>query len=106
MLKGVNFIELKAGLPWENAFLVIDTPNEIGIELIESIHIAANYRVYVHKGQQYKVVFYKFKAKHREKLLQAVSEITNKALVCGYKDYENFCNEMIFKILKESGNKL
>lgn len=106
MLKGVNFIELKAGLPWENAFFVVDTPNEIGIKLVDEICIAAHYKVYAHNEHQYKVVLYKFKAKHRDEFLNAVAEIPKKALASGYKDYEWFCNEMIHKILDSKGDEL
>lgn len=105
MLKGVNFIELKAGLPWENAFMVVDTPNEIGLKLIDDIHIAATYKVFAHNEHDYKVILYKFKVKHREEFLKAVAEIPKKALECGYKDYEWFCNDLIYQILESKEGK-
>jgi len=105
MLKGVNFIELKAGLPWENAFMVVDAPNEIVLKLIDDIHIAATYKVLVRNEDEYKVILYKFKAKHREEFLKAVAEIPNKALECGYKDYEWFCNDLINQIIEAKEGK-
>ncbi len=106
MLKGDNFIELKAGLPWENEFMVVDTPNEIGLKLINDIYIAATYKIFAYNEERYKVVLYKFKAKHRDKFLNAIAEIPEKALVSGYKDYEWFCNELINKMLDSKGDEL
>lgn len=100
MFAGANYIELKAKFPWQNCFMVIDTENEIGLRMVEDIHISAKYRMFVNNDSKYKCIIFKFNKRHRQIFLKTIAQIPNKALICGYSDYKAYCNKFIKDLLE------
>lgn len=103
MFAGANYIELKAKYPWQNSFMVVDTANEIGLRMVDDIHISAKYQVFAKSDSKYKCVIFKFNKKHRQVFLKTIAQIPNKALICGYSDYKVYCNKLIKDLLKKEG---
>lgn len=50
---------------------------------------------YAKDGESYRVIFCSIRRKDNEKFKQAMKELYDKMLMCGHKDYEDFCIGMM-----------
>ena len=47
-----------------------------------------------HPLEKYKVIFCKVLKEDSERFLEALAELSNKMILCGHQDYEQFCDEI------------
>ena len=55
----------------------------------------------VRQGDKYRIIFCKVKKKYKEQFEKAMQELTNKMLLCGYTDYEEFCKKFKEEVYEE-----
>lgn len=76
-------------------YIYIDTIEN----LADQLFISRKVRVYFgqegkKEGSPYKVIFCKIKKKDEPEFLEALSELENKMLLMGHRDYQEFCIAM------------
>ncbi len=52
-------------------------------------------------GTEYKIIFCKIKKKDEDKFLAALGELSNKMILFGHSDYDEFCQETMAMFEKE-----
>lgn len=55
---------------------------------------------WVKDGEKYRIIYCKIRKKYKAKFERALLELHNKMLICGYTDYEDYC-ESIMKALED-----
>ncbi len=62
---------------------------------------------YGKNGTEYKIIFCKIRKKDEDKFLAALGELSNKMILFGHQDYDDFCKEAMtmFEKEKEDGQK-
>ena len=95
----INIFNAVAVLPhWWNRkikFYYVDTPDYKADNLIEKRGIRVKY-LHDHRrdGDSFRVCSCRIPKKQLEDFLEAMYELQNLMLICGYDDYEEYCNEV------------
>lgn len=97
-----NYIPIKSYNPFICRFLYFDIRENY---LADSIFIQHKMRVkfgpeFAKSGEKYVLVHCKIKKCDKEKFLQSMEELQNKALLLGYNDYKEFCKEKMKEFLE------
>jgi len=90
---GPNFIKLDVFSLRYNHYAFIDTEDYLADRLFINHKVTVDFgREYKCEGKPYIVIFCKVKKKDDEAFRDALSEMENKMLLMGYKDYSEVCN--------------
>ncbi len=91
-----HFIRLKNFLGLPNGFMYIDTRQFLADSLFYKRHIYPKYNGHMAKdGEKYIMVFIKVKRKDLKLCEEALNELKDKMLLCGYNDYEEHCHNLV-----------
>lgn len=85
-------------------FAYVDTHNYTADSLFNRRNVPVKYEdEYAREGSKYRIIFCRIPRKHRAKFMEALGELPNKMLLCGHRDYEEFCEDILGGIKAKYG---
>ena len=91
-----NCIAIYRFLPFFRYFAYFDTDNNVAHPLFAKHKVRVRLcREFCKRGSDYKLVFCKVRRKDVHGFLNAINEMSNKMLIMGHVDYDNFCQSII-----------
>lgn len=81
-------------------YAYVDTHNYLADSIFtkHDLHVKFD-EEYRKQGERYVILFCKIKRKYQKIFERAMLELHNKMLICGYNDYQEFCED-IFRSLR------
>ena len=99
-----NYIRIGRFSLWYAYYAIIDVPEYYGDQLFIQQQVTVEFGAeYAHNDSPYLVIFCKVRKKDESKFLKALAELPRKMLLCGYTDYNHYCQSFIQKM--ESGRE-
>lgn len=87
----MNYVELESWLFYDN-FLYFDNPDSFADNIFIKNKVKVKFKAKLASDDySYIAVICKVKKKFREAFLESLNELERKMLICGYRDYSNFC---------------
>jgi len=94
-----NYCKIKTFSPFTYTYVFIDSDAHLADQLFVRNGVPVKFiGEYVREKSQYKIIICKIRKKYEDSFLKSLSEMFNKALLLGYRDYSEYCqsfNEMI-----------
>lgn len=77
-------------------FAYLDTPNYHADNLFIKHKVTIKFlREFVHDDWPYVLIFGRCRKNYFPKAVAALNELPNKMLICGHKDYQDFCTKLV-----------
>ena len=87
---------------WTLHYAYVDCHNYLADSLFNREEAKVKFGDEFHKDNcEYRIIFCKVKKKHKAKFEKALDDLKNKMLLCGYKGYDEFCDNFM-KWVKDS----
>lgn len=97
-----NYIKLDTRSLFSEEYAYIDCRENAADQLFIDEKIRVRFGShYISTDKNYTIVFCKIKKKDREAFKRALGKMTNKMLLMGYRDYPEFCEELISSLTQE-----
>lgn len=78
--------------PFYHYFLYVDVPEYLADDLFSNEDVDVRFlREYEDPGSDYRVIYARCRKRDTPRFLSAIDRLTNKAMLCGYPGYKDFC---------------
>lgn len=95
-------IQILRRSPFYHYFMYVDVPEYLADDLLTNEDVGVRFlREYEDPGSSYRVIYVRCRKKDTPRFLSAISRLTNKAMLCGYPDYKEFCQDFFLGWLEE-----
>lgn len=96
-----NYIEIKSVLPWRHNFMYVDTEDYLADQLFIYEKVRIKFKSEYGKNEsKYIFIFASCKARDWLRVKKALSKLSIRMFIFGYRDYESVSSSMISKIDK------
>jgi len=91
-----NGFKLQRFSPLYSYFAYLDAPSYHADNLFIKHKVTIKFlREFVHDDWPYVLIFGRCRKKDFPKAVAALNELPNKMLICGYNDYQDFCEKLV-----------
>ena len=101
-----NYFKLKTISPFTYSYMFLDCDEYLADQLFIKYKVTVDFGdEYVKENSPYHVIFCKIRKRDEKKFLDALSEMYDKMLLMGYKDYQEVCDNFIRVVEKNEKEK-